>query len=881
MAVAAGTRLGPYEILSPLGAGGMGEVYRARDTRLGREVAIKLLRADRLADESRRARFVQEARAASALNHPNIVTIYEIESAEGADFIVMELVPGKMLEALIPRQGMRLGEMLRIAIPLADALAAAHAAGIIHRDLKPANVMVTPQGVAKILDFGLAKLIEADEGAGDDSTTLTLDAQARLSRPGTVAGTAAYMSPEQASGATADARSDVFSFGAVLYEMLTGRPPFGGGSTAEILAAVLKEAPKPLSALVRDVPRDLERIIRRCLRKEPERRYQHMLDVKIELQEVKEESDSQASAPAGKASAKRRSRRSWIGLAAVGVVALAVATALMLWRMRRGEFPPPRLVPLSWSGHDMRGSFSPDGNQIVFESGDAEGGNGSIWLKIVGASEARRLTTAPAYDARPSWSPNGKEIAFLRYPPSADGVSIYLVSPLGGSERRLVDFPAPQDQLSWSPDGLWLATARARAKDETTPESGGIHLISAGGGEPRAVTFPTPPSVDRHPAFSPDGRTLAYASCHALSCEVHVLPLDSELRPRGAAHPLTRQGLWMFGVDWTRDGQSIVYGADSLWRVRADGSAPPERVELAGRGVFDVSTARSQDRLAFTRLRSKAHIYRLPPGSSPAPLVTSTFTDWYPQYSPDGRRIAFVSDRTGDTSEIWLADADGSNPTQLTRGPGHRQGSPRWSPDGRSIAFDSQAEKATDVWTIGADGSGLHQVTRDPADENVPGWSRDGRFIYFGSNRTGRSEIWRVGVAGGAEQQVTRQGGCLPSESLDGRTLYYQRTCQDGALLARPTGGGEERTIATCVGQQSFAVDARGVFHVDCWSLEKAPGAWQHTLRYWDSAAGHDRAVGTFESEVINGLSASPDGHSVIYGRGKPEPDLVLIENFR
>jgi tRNA A-37 threonylcarbamoyl transferase component Bud32 len=297
VSLAAGGRLGPYEIVAPSGSGGMGEVYRARDTRLGREVAIKVLRGERLLDEHRRARFVQEARAASALNHPNIGTVYDIASAEGTDFIVMELVPGKTLDALIPRHGMRLGEVLRVAIPLADALAAAHAAGIVHRDLKPANVMVTPEGAVKVLDFGLAKLTQAEEGAREDATTL--DARAKLSHPGTVAGTPAYMSPEQASGGVVDARSDVFSFGAVLYEMVTGRRPFTAGSSAEMLAALLKEEPKPPSEVVPELPKELERIILHCLRKEPGRRFQHLADVKVELEELKEESDSQAETPPG------------------------------------------------------------------------------------------------------------------------------------------------------------------------------------------------------------------------------------------------------------------------------------------------------------------------------------------------------------------------------------------------------------------------------------------------------------------------------------------------------------------------------------------------------------------------------------------------------
>jgi eukaryotic-like serine/threonine-protein kinase len=307
MTLAAGTKLGSYEILTPLGAGGMGEVYRARDTRLGRDVAIKVLPADRLSDELQRVRLVREARAASALDHPNIVTIHEIESESGVDFIVMELVTGRNLRTVIPRQGLPIPEVLRIAIPLADALAAAHAAGIVHRDLKPANVMLTPQGVVKVLDFGLAKLVRNETASPEETTADAMGGP--VSQPGAVAGTFGYMSPEQARGGGVDARSDVFSFGLLLYEMVTGRRPFGEGSSAEMLAALLKEQPRPPSELVPEVPKELERIIQRCLRKEPERRFQHMGDVRNELQELKEESDSRATAASGAATAKRRSRR--------------------------------------------------------------------------------------------------------------------------------------------------------------------------------------------------------------------------------------------------------------------------------------------------------------------------------------------------------------------------------------------------------------------------------------------------------------------------------------------------------------------------------------------------------------------------------------------
>jgi Tol biopolymer transport system component len=873
----------------------MGEVYRARDTRLGREVAIKVLPAERLSDEHRRARFVREARAASALNHPHIVTIYEIEAEGSVDFIVMELVPGETLARVLRRGALSPADALRIAIPLADALAAAHAAGIVHRDLKPGNVMVTPDGVVKVLDFGLAKLVREDTADSEERTATASPDAGPLSRPGAVTGTVGYMSPEQASGGNVDARSDIFSFGVLLYEMVTGRRAFAGTSSADTLAAVVRDQPKPPSELVPDVPKELERIILRCLRKERDRRFQHMADVKVELQEVREESDSQASAPAAVATAKRRSRRRWIALAAAGAVVLAAATALTLWRVRRSELPAPRLVQLTWAGREEAGSFSPDGKQIAFASRGEKGDNWNIWLKIVGQAEARRLTIDLADNRFPTWSPDGTQIAFLRVARGASagagGVAtagaVYLVSPLGGPERRLSAFPA-RAPLCWSPDGRWLGVTRGRATGETTPKSGGVHLIPIDGGEPRPVTFPEPPAFASAPAFSPDGQALAYFSCAGTladvpACDVDVVRLDTGARPQGTARRLTRQRFWPTGLAWTRDGHSIVYGTngDGLWRVRADGSAPPARVELAGRDGCWPFTATSRDRLAFLRDFWDVDIYRFRAGAGGTPLLASTAWDFQPQYSPDGLRIAFASGREAETNDVWLADAEGSNPTRLTRGPGRHQGSPRWSPDGRSIAFDSQAADANwDVWTIGVDGSGLRRVTRDSADKILASWSRDGRWIYFSSNRTGRYEIWRVAAAGGAEEQVTHEGGWMPFESLDGRTLYYKRAGNDGPLLARPTAGGEERTIIACIA--GYAVGPEGVFHLDC-RTPTTEDRSQRTLRHWDARTGQDRQLATLDTrdDVVLGLSASPDGRSILYTHVTASEDLMMIENFR
>lgn len=464
-----------------------------------------------------------------------------------------------------------------------------------------------------------------------------------------------------------------------------------------------------------------------------------------------------------------------------------------------------------------------------------------------------------------------------------------MVSPLGGPARRLSDFPA-RGQLSWSPDGRWLAAAKARVGDDPP---GGIHLIPAGGGDPRELTSPKPPAFDVNPSFSPEGGILAYASCEGAeftpACDVYVIPLDAAFQARDSARRLTRQASWNQGLAWTRDGRWIVYGTSDtaeggrLWRVRADASSPPQRVELAGHGGSPAAAA-TRDRLAFHRGYWHVDIRRVRLGGSSSLLVESSqeVADFDPQYSPDGRRIAFQSNRGIEGYEVWLADADGSNLARLTRGPGRSQASPRWSSDGRTIAFASQAEDGHwDIWTIGVDGSGLRQVTRDPADENTPSWSRDGRHIYFSSNRTGRREVFRVAAAGGTEEQLTHEGGCNPHESRDGRALYYMKVDSDGPLLARPTAGGEERVILPCISEFSYAVGPEGVFHVDCGTPE-APVASQRVLRHWNASTGEDRPVATFEADFLAGLSASPDGRTILYGASPwGTGDLMMIEDFR
>jgi len=864
MPLAPGSKLGPYEVLSLLGAGGMGEVYRARDPRLAREVAIKVLPAERMADETRRQRFVQEARAASALNHPNIVTVHETDTVDGVDFIVMEYVRGATLADRMPREGMRLEPALHVAIAIADALARAHAAGIVHCDLKPGNVVVSEEGTVKVLDFGLARLVTPLDWHRR-SVTETYDGL------GKVAGTIGYMSPEQAAGDRVDARSDVFSFGTLLYEMVTGRRAFPGRSAAEVIAAVMKDQPTPAGELVATLPIELDRLIQRCLRKEPGRRFQDMRDVKLELEQVREDSQS------GRVAVRRaRPRRlTWLG-AGLALTALVLAAGWLWRRSAANPASPPRLVPLtSMRGSEVGAALSPDGELVAFAwDGEKGDGNFDIYVKMIGSSEVRRLTTDPAWDIMPAWSPDGRQIAFVRMGP--EGLRIRLISPISGTDRKLGDFPVAFAGLSWSSDSQWLA---ARG------EKGGLCLLPAGGGEPRPLLIPHETGEPSFPTFAPDGRHLAYVSGVGFSAHLAVVGLGPDYTPIGAPRRVTPGRFWGDGgLAWTRDSKSLLYteqGLLRLWRAEIDGRHAPQPVEIAGLGAQRPATAPRSDRLVVVKEQSDVDIFRFQAGQPATAAIVSSFQDEGPQFSPDGRRVVFTSARSGET-QIWLADADGSSPKQLTHGPGGWRGWPRWSPDGRQIAYDAaQSESGRfDVWTVDAEGGSERRLTQDPGDENNPSWSGDGRFVYFAAMPEQAdppvAEIWRIPAAGGTAERLTHGGGGSPYESPDGKTLFYmRRVAQPSTLLAMPLAGGPERELAKCV--FAFAVVPAGIYSLDC---SDAP----EPLVVRDFSTGRARLLGKLDRgmRAPPDMSVSPDGKTILYAKKVDNgADLLLIENFR
>jgi serine/threonine protein kinase/dipeptidyl aminopeptidase/acylaminoacyl peptidase len=867
-----------YEILEKLGEGGMGVVYKARDTHLDRPVAIKVLPPNRMADPDRKRRFIQEAKAASALNHPNIITIYDTDHADGLDFISMEFVPGKTLDLMIPRKGLPLGMAFHYAAQMADALAAAHHAGIIHRDLKPANVMVNDQGKVKLLDFGLAKLTETAP-LGPDAETRTLIPP---TEDGAIVGTVAYMSPEQAQGKHVDARSDIFSFGSVLYEMVAGRRPFEGDSKIATLAAIIERDPLPLPP---GIPHDVDKLISRCLRKDPARRMQTMADLKVALEELKEESDSGTLEPAAPLTRHVRSWRLWASLAAV--VALVSAGLWFGVFSRTSPRPIPAAVPLtSFPGLEAYPTFSPDGTQIAYAWNGEQQNNLDIYIQVIGSGTPLRRTTDPSGEFSPAWSPDARYLAFLRG--NKDGASVVLVPPISGSERTVAEVNYPGgvsgsawgSLLAWTPDGRWLAYP-----DRPSPTAGtGVFILSIETGERRRLTVPPQNAQDLWPAFSPKGDSLAFVRWGITHIgEVHVLALTSDMMPKGPPQQLTFENRLTVTPTWTADGRDILYSTGTIRsrvirRISATGRARPvETLALLGEIVDSPAVSGPRRRLVFRQGSVDQNIWWVDrrsglPANHP---VSSSRNEEVPQFSPDGKRIVFTSDRSGKLA-VWVSNKDGSGAEQLTFLNATITGCPRWSPDGNRIVFDSNAEGQYEVYVIPSKGGNPTRMTNNPANDAVASWSRDGRWIYFMSNRTGQPQIWKMPSAGGDAVQVTANGGYVALEAPDGKTLYYTRTGGASSLWKLPLQGGEETKVVDAVTFLNFSLGQKGIYFAPL-------AAWfQRSIEYMDFATGRTQTIAVVGRYGTTGLSVSPDERTILYGQqDQLTSDLMLVEGFR
>lgn len=886
-----GKTLGRYQIISPIGKGGMGEVYQARDVRLDRTVALKLLPAEVAADKERMRRFVREAKAASALNHPNVAHIYEIGEEGSLSFIAMEYVEGQTLADRINGQPIEVSEIIKIGIQIADALDEAHRKGITHRDIKPANVMLNERGLVKVLDFGLAKVAQpiAQNIACDKST------MARTA-PGVVMGTVPYMSPEQAVGDDVDHRSDIFSLGVLLYEMLAGRRPFAGATVSETIAAILRDEPPSLSDHLPGVSRELAKIISRALRKDREDRYQAAKDLLLDLQSLQQESRSAGSFAAVNRGAKRPTlfTSRWMPALSALVVLLVAAGGVFGWYFRR-EAPPPligRPLPFtSFPGFEINPALSPDGKQVAFAWNGDKQDNFDIYIKQVSSNVWVPLTKNSAEDFSPAWSPDGNNIAFLRRL-DANRNELLVISALGGPERKLADVVmaderrSRQPALAWSPDNHWLAVSDR----ETGDVSEGLFLVSVQTGEKRRLTrSPASAFRDFAPSFSPDKRTLLFTRSSKLgsTAEIYLLSLSEDFAPIGEPRQMKTGERFVRSPVWTSDGRYILYLAAShvgkrdqteLRKIAASGVGKSEQIEVLEGTINEMSLGRH---LVYMRSTNDSDIWRaeIPPNGRPASqpkvFISSTRADEQPRYSPDGKKIAFGSDRSG-AEELWIADADGRNPVPITSFGGPLIGAKDWSPDSQRLVFHVRLEGQADIFTISAAGGVPKRLTTNPADDFSSSYSRDGRWIYFGSARSGQAEIWKMPAEGGEAVQLTSIGAHMPFEAPDGKTLYFLHLNQPKGIWNMPVAGGEAVQVTGPVNEEAYAVGAEGIFY------SPAPDATQKgSFRFLSFATGKTRTVVVTERPIGGMIGISPDQRFLAFAQSVQfNRDLMLIENF-
>ena len=810
MTLSAGTKLGPYEIQAPLGAGGMGEVYKARDTRLGRAVAITVLPARLSSDPEGRRRFEREARTISQISHPNICALYDVGREGETDYLVMEYLEGETLADRLARGALPLEQALRFGIAIAEALDRAHRHGVVHRDLKPGNVMLTKTGV-KLLDFGLAKAMEPAAAAPNITA---LPTQANLTQEGTILGTVQYMAPEQLEGREADARTDIFALGAVLYEMATGRKAFSGASQAAIISAILKEEPPPISDAQPLSPAPLDRLVRTCLAKDPERRWQNAADAARELEWIAR-GDVSAAGPAARE--RRGGRLAWV---IAGVAAAVAIAAVLRPRGTAGPAELTRLTILPPPGQTFFGqlALSPDARRVVALLQD-DAGRISVGVRPLDGLEVRRLPGTE--DARGAfWSPDGREIAFF-----AEG-KLKRMSADGGPVREVCDSGAAFSG-AWGLGGTILFT-----KDFGQA----LVAVAATGGAPAPATTLDPSRGENwhgHPAFLPDGRHFVFVarSVDIEKTSVMLGSLDSKtsrrLFPADTSAIFAEPGYLLFGRG----------GAVFAWRF------DPGKLELVGepapvlehvralRGDNYLSVSASGSRLAYlTWLGRRRLVWVDRKGRELGSLGdVGGYTDV--RLSPDGARVAVTrrDPSHGQNQDIWVLDVSRSTAARLTSEP-NEEFDPAWSPDGERVIYVSDRGGFFDLYERPADGGAERVLVTSQKDkvlpsvspdggsllvaasgggrfsrvvlpygrkgdarnlsgdsrfsEQHPAFSPDGRWTAFDSNESGRREVYVQPFPDGPRREVSADGGQFPVWSRDGSELFFEG--RDGMLMAAP-----------------------------------------------------------------------------------------------
>ena len=892
MRLAPGARLGPYEILTPLGAGGMGEVYRARDLNLRREVAVKVLPQAFSADADRVARFEREAHVLAALNHPHIAAIHGFEASGDVRALVLELVEGPTLEERLRTGPIPIREAIELARQIADALEAAHDKGIVHRDLKPANIKLTPEGTAKVLDFGLAKALDsALPSELADSPTLT----GMGTGAGVILGTAVYMSPEQARGQAVDKRTDIWAFGCVLYEMLTGHTPFGGATMSDIIAAILGREPD-WTRLPDRTPAGIRQLLRRCLEKDMRRRLRDIGDARLELEDA-------IAAPASAEAEPRAARGGWRPAVWVGSAIALVILALALFKVafpndvRTVEVRVHQLTELA--GLEEAPALSPDGRSVAFTA--AVGSRRQLFVRLLAGGPPLQVSRDPASDhLYPRWSRDSSSIVY--FSPAAAGAiqgTIWEVPALGGTARRVGNSIGGVDVNRTDGRLAFFRLSEKTIQLVTAPQDGSSGKVVA--------TF-EPLMYYLYPRWSPDGKWIAFQRGEPpLRFDVFMVPSDG-----GTPRQITRENGVIDGFSWLSDSTGILYSStrgntmpylstSGLWRMTVGEEAPHQ--VTSGEASYAHPDVAPDGSIVAARMRLQTDIWKFPADGQPeenvrrgSRLTHQTGQVLTPTAAPNDNEVAFLSD-SGGHANLWVINVTRGELRQITheRDPAVAVGLPLWSPDGRSIAFvGSRGNRGLTlgVWLVDPDGSNLRQLANPGLG---PAWSHDGRWLYYstrGDTAGVRADVLlrKIPVDGGNPVTV-RTEQLRNVIGSDGSTLYYifERSLVDGTpdfeIRAASPESAPSRVLARISASRvplwqivnpALSPDGKWLaqpltdgFTTNIWALSTATGEWRQVTDFGARA--------TF---IARRVSWSADGRSILAAVGEGDADIVLLEGL-
>jgi len=919
-----GDLISHYRVLSRIGAGGMGEVYLAQDTTLERTVALKILPAHVAATEQRMGRFIQEAKTASALNHPNIITIYEIGQAESVLFIATEFIEGETLRQRLQETSLTILEALDIAIQIASALAAAHQAGVVHRDIKPENIMLRRDGILKVLDFGLAKLTGAWQPEVNSEAATMVE-----TLPGTILGTVVYMSPEQTRGKDVDERTDIWSTGVLLYEMVAGVLPFEQETPSDVIAAILRSDPPPFSSVLADVPPELERIVAKSLMKNRDERYQGVKDLLVDLRRLKKQlefemqlesfsSKASGATPVSRASGSHTTRtddrsgqltnampaaystssaeyivsniRRHKSYALIGLAVLAIAVIAggygLYKLLSRNRAPvasqPMNVTRFTANGKAVHAAISPDGRYVAYVEDEA--GQQSVWIGQVAAFSQVRIIAPAAVQYRGlSFTHDGEFLYFVAVDQANPNGALYQLPVLGGIARKiLADIQSP---VTLAPDGKQLAFVRY-----SSPEENVLVVANIDGSQQRVLAKHSSPDFfsTMAPAWSPDGSLIAcvYQNTSGGYYETVVGVRVAD----GVEAPIAAHRWWQAGqISWLREGKGLILLAteeagslQQLWHLPYGGGAA-ERITNDLNGYVDAGLTADSKTLVSVRSDRLVNIWLANAGSltSARQITSGTERDDGMRglsWTPDGKII--YRSVAGGKPNVWIMAADGSGQRQLSVN-ASQNFDPVVSPDGRYIVWAYQRAGNTNLWQMDLDGANSKQLTHG-VGEYFPDYSPDGKWILYTAYdpASGFWSVWKISTDGGSPVRMTDKESALPSISPDGKWFACNYQAEAGAgykIAIVPIAGGPPVKMFDIAGNFGrtihWTADGRDLTYVDI--KGGVSNIWLQSL-----TGGAPEQLTDFKDQRIFGFAWSRDGKQLALSRGVLNSDVVLIKDF-